>query len=197
MNNIEACIMEVKKTSISLSIELQRQEAAGKITLRQARAISAMVSLGRYEDALNEIPEITHYEVAEQKGALKCWVDGGCLNNGGTEPTGYGSFLIEGHIAERLHFVGLATTNNQAEYLALDALLQELQRMGVQGNVTVFTDSQLMQGQIRKEKPFKVNDEKLRELRNIVQSRIESFGLDFSLNLVWVPREQIVAKLGH
>ena len=125
--------------------------------------------------------------------ASEFWVDGGCRGNhalGNREA--YGS-ISDGESVERLQFAD-AHTNNEAEYLALSALLGNLlsDRVDPQKPVTrIYTDSQLMVGQLTQS--WKVDAINLLTLHDEAALRLQRTGA----NLIWVPRPEIVKRLGH
>jgi len=125
--------------------------------------------------------------------ASKFWVDGGCRGNQAHgKREAYGS-ISDGETVERFQFPN-ARTNNEAEYMALLVLLVNLltKRVDPQKPQTrIYTDSQLMFGQLTQDS--KVNAKNLLALHNEVALRLRRTGA----NLVWVPRCQIVERLGH
>jgi ribonuclease HI len=128
-------------------------------------------------------------------------VDGGALGNGSATPKAYGSY----HLATRdgrkqTVRLDLGTaTNNQAEYRTLIAALKDLtgriQKAGHSPagySVLVYTDSQLMVGQITQ--GWQVKAAHLRPLIDEARSLLKAFG---RADLVKVPRDEIVRVLGH
>ena len=131
------------------------------------------------------------------------WCDGGCSNNGTQQAQGYASYCLETRTGKRqivrlLDLPGV-TTNNQAEYVALISALVDLRgRIDRAGknprnySVVVYTDSQLMVGQLTE--GWQVKAANLRPLVDEAATLIQAFG---RCDLVKVPREEIVRVLGH
>jgi ribonuclease HI len=121
------------------------------------------------------------------------WVDGGCKGNQAHgERQAYGS-ISDGTTAEQVQFAD-AYTNNEAEYLALSLLLGNLisNRSDPAKPVTrIYTDSQLLVGQLTQ--GWKVEAENLVALHNETALQLRKT----RAKLVWVPRKQIVKRLGH
>ncbi len=128
-------------------------------------------------------------------------VDGGSLANGSPNQKGYGSY----HLATRdgrkqTVRLDLGTaTNNEAEYRTLIAALRDLagriQKAGrspATYSLLVYTDSQLMVGQITQ--GWQVKAANLRPLIDEARSLLKAFG---KADLVKVPRDEIVRVLGH
>jgi ribonuclease HI len=129
-------------------------------------------------------------------------VDGGALNPGSADSTGYGSFCLEARTGQkqmvRLDF-GCGVTNNEAEYRTLIAALKDLTgRIARAGkspakySVVVQTDSQLMVGQLTQ--GWQVKATNLRPLVDEAAGLLRAFGL---AQLEKVPRDEIVRVLGH
>lgn len=125
--------------------------------------------------------------------ATEFWIDGGCLGNEAHgKREAYGS-IGDGRTVERLQFAD-ARTNNEAEYKVLIALLDKLVRNRVhpqKPQTIIYTDSQLVVGHL-------THSTKVRA-RNLVPLYGEAvLGLrKTAAKLIWVPRDQIVKKLGH
>ena len=132
------------------------------------------------------------------------WVttDGGALSNGAANSAGYGSYHLECRTGQkqtiRLDF-GRGVTNNEAEYRALIAALQDLvgriQRAGKSPSgysLLVHTDSQLIVGQLTE--GWQVKAANLRSLVDEAAALIQAFG---RCDLVKVPRKEIVQVLGR
>ena len=130
-----------------------------------------------------------------------CVSDGGSLANGSAQQKGYGSY----HLATRdgrkqTVRLDLGTaTNNEAEYRTLIAALKDLtgriqkaSRSPAQYSLLVYTDSQLMVGQITQ--GWQVKAANLRPLIDEAKSLLKAFGKP---DLVKVPRDEIVRVLGH
>lgn len=109
------------------------------------------------------------------------YTDGAARGNPG--PAGAGAYFQLAEEEKRFfRYLGEAT-NNQAEYAALLLALEEAQNMGIR-NLEIRADSELMVRQITGE--YKVRNERLREVFEEAQRRIESFD---SFKIVHVPRE--------
>lgn len=122
--------------------------------------------------------------------------DGGCYGNGTGDSYAYGSFGELSSGTRRIQFgFAEASTNNQAEYMALISLLQEIQK--IPEAVEIRMDSQLVVNQIgQNRKEWKCKDSNLIRLRNKARELINS-RRKYGTHLKWVPREEIVAVLGH
>ena len=112
--------------------------------------------------------------------------------DGLTEPrnpgTGtYGFVIYDGarRLAEGEGLAGLDVTSNYAEYTALAEALKKLKELGVEGDILVRSDSQLLVGQMSKGWEVKrgVYIQKLKEAKDLLRE----FG---SVKFEWVPREQ-------
>lgn len=128
---------------------------------------------------------------------ITIFVDGGAKGNGTAEVTAYGSFQVhyKGEVkrTERLTFPQ-ASTNNEAEYLALiEALvyLKDLQGKAKLPQVEILTDSQLMIGQLTS--GWKVKALNLRPLVDRALELLKATGAD----LKKADRTIIVSHLGH
>jgi ribonuclease HI len=125
--------------------------------------------------------------------ASEFWVDGGCRGNQAHgKREAYGS-ISDGHTVVRYQFPN-ARTNNEAEYMALSVLLGNLisNRPDPQESQTrIYTDSQLVFGQLTQ--GSKVKAKNLFALHDEVALRLRRTGA----KLIWVPRSQIVKRLGH
>src|SRR5260370_23945511 len=125
--------------------------------------------------------------------ASEFWVDGGCRGNQAHgKREAYGS-MSDGETVERLQFAN-AQTNNEAEYMALLALLGNLLDNRAdprKPQTNIYTDSQLVVGQLTQ--GSKVKAKNLLMLHNEAASRLRRTGA----NLVWVPRNQIVKRQGN
>jgi ribonuclease HI len=125
--------------------------------------------------------------------ASEFWVDGGCRGNQAHgKREAYGS-ISDGETVERLQFRN-AHTNNEAEYMALSVLLENLSSNRTdprKPQTNIYTDSQLVVGQLTQ--GTKVKAKNLLALRDEAASRLQRTGA----KLIWVPRSQIVKQLGH
>jgi ribonuclease HI len=125
--------------------------------------------------------------------ASEFWVDGGCRgNHAHGKREAYGS-ISDGKSVERFRFAD-ARTNNEAEYMALSLLLGNLLSNRVdprKPQTTIYTDSQLVFGQLTQGSKVKATN--LSALYDEAALRLRRTGAQ----LIWVPRIQIVKKLGH
>jgi ribonuclease HI len=125
--------------------------------------------------------------------ASEFWVDGGCRgNHADGKREAYGS-ISDGETVERLQFPS-ARTNNEAEYMALTALLGNLlnNRVDPQKPQTrIYSDSKLVFGQLTQDS--KIGAKNLFALHDEAALRLRRTGA----RLIWVPRNQIVERLGH
>lgn len=81
-------------------------------------------------------------------------------------------------------------TCNEAEYHALILALEEM----LHGEeIEIFSDSQLVVNQMKREKPWKVNFEHLKILNSFANDIIDNFNLN--VKLTWVSRDQNLAGL--
>jgi probable phosphoglycerate mutase len=122
--------------------------------------------------------------------------DGGSINNPGR---GYGSYAIAaptGQIAARTLDFGDGVTNNQAEFRALIAGLEDLLgRLGTDAaskTLAVRGDSQLVIRGLTGE--WRVKHAGLQSLYQQARDLLQRFG---SVNLAWQPRARSVRVLGH
>ena len=99
----------------------------------------------------------------------------------------YGYVIYEGvkKLAEGNGLAGYDVTNNYAEYTALVEAMKKLNQLGVEGDVVVRSDSQLLVGQMSKGWKVKGGGylEKLKEARDLMKE----FGL---ITFEWIPREK-------
>jgi ribonuclease HI len=134
---------------------------------------------------------------AEVRGAdFTIVFDGGSLGNPGL---GYGSYEIAGRgdvsAAQRIEF-GQGLTNNQAEFHALIAALEELlRRTGSEARslrIAVRGDSQLVIRGLTGE--WKVKHPGLQPLHRQALELLRRFG---SVDIAWHPRRESVKTFGH
>jgi len=122
--------------------------------------------------------------------------DGGTgPGNGTARAECYGSYTIDGGEQQWCKFP-MDTTNNQAEYDTLLAALDkvvEIEDPAPVGKVLALTDSKLVVKQVKGD--WAAQDLLLRRRRNAVRKLCEARGIE--LKMKWVPREFIVARLGH
>ena len=99
----------------------------------------------------------------------------------------YGFVIYDGQrkLAEGSGLAGRDVTSNYAEYAALERALSKLRALGVEGDVLIRSDSQLLVGQMSS--GWKVKGgmyvEKLKEVRDL----LKEFG---SVRFEWIPRER-------
>jgi ribonuclease HI len=144
----------------------------------------------------------------KDRASLLLFMDGGCepVNPGGSSTAGWALYDSSkpsgGVLAEQGEVVkdgGPLATNNFGEYAALALALKFLIAQKWQGCLTIKADSKLVVHQVRGE--WKCNKEHLRELRDIVWSRMKALNLhivteddplpgdgQFPCNIVWVAR---------
>jgi len=124
--------------------------------------------------------------------AAEFWIDGGCLGNNDAhgKRNAYGS-ISDGKAIMRRRFAK-ARTNNEAEYTTLLAALKNMLMNRTDPNgPTIYTDSQLMVGQLTQ--GSKVKAENLLALHDEVTLLLAKT----KAKLVWLTRPKIVEKLGH
>jgi ribonuclease HI len=126
--------------------------------------------------------------------ATQFWIDGGCRGNhhrrGPREA--YGS-ISDGEAVERFKLPN-AHTSNEAEYITLSVLLENLLHAHIDSQkppTKIYTDSKLLLGQLTQN--WKVEADNLLPLYNEVAPRVRRSGA----KLIWVRRDQIVKRLGH
>lgn len=128
---------------LDLMVELESQ-------VRSALADGPGEPKAKKESRDDAIPVLSPDEIRARLTAhrtIKVHVDGACKGNPG--PAGIGFVFLDaaGNVLhEDARFVGQAT-NNEAEYLALTAALEEALRHGVR-RLAVYTDSRLMAGHL-------------------------------------------------
>lgn len=125
---------------------------------------------------------------------IELWCDGGTGPGNGTAATKcYGSFQINDGKPRRRKFAD-GLTNNEAEYLALIEGLKDRRLTGPGSKwVTVHSDSQLMVRQMIG--TYRIKEPRLAELAREARRLIARRSLQITFE--WVPREQIMARLGH
>ncbi len=88
-------------------------------------------------------------------------------------------------LAEGNGLAGYSVTSNYAEYTALVEALKKLKQLGIEGDILVRSDSQLLVGQMSK--GWKVKGgayiAKLKEAKDLIRE----FG---SISFEWIPREK-------
>ena len=99
----------------------------------------------------------------------------------------YGFIIYDGpkKVAEGSGLAGYDVTSNYAEYTALEQALSKLKNMGVEGDVLIRSDSQLLVGQMSS--GWKVKGGMYIEKLKAVRDLLKEFG---SVRFEWIPREQ-------
>ena len=118
--------------------------------------------------------------------AVTVYIDG--LSQPTNPGTGtFGFVIYDGgkRVAEGSGLAGRDVTSNYAEYTALEYSLVRLKELGLEGDVLIRSDSQLLVGQMGS--GWKVKGgmymEKLKEVRDL----LKGFG---SVRFEWIPREK-------
>jgi ribonuclease HI len=114
------------------------------------------------------------------------YIDGLALpSNPGTGTYGYAIYEGTRRLAEGEGLAGIDVTSNYAEYTALVEALKRLKKLGVEGDVLIRSDSQLLVGHMSKGWKVKGGGyvERLKEAREL----LKEFA---SVRFEWVPREQ-------
>lgn len=117
--------------------------------------------------------------------ALTAWCNGACARNPG--PMGIGGVVKTASgvtLAQFSQAVGVGT-NNIAEYLAVLQVLELARQLGA-GQLTIWTDSQLVVRQLRRS--CAVRDNRLQALWRQVKSAQRAFPAGTSIR--WMPRER-------
>lgn len=121
------------------------------------------------------------------------WIDGGCRGNQAYEKReAYGS-ISDGAVVLRLQFAE-ARTNNEAEYMVLSLLLANLLRNRIdptKPQTSIYMDSKLVVGQLTE--GWKIEADNLMPLYKEAALRLRRTGA----KLTWIPRPEIVNRLGH
>jgi len=105
--------------------------------------------------------------------------------NPGTGTYGYVIYDGQKKLAEGSGLAGYDVTSNYAEYTALEEALSELKALGVEGDVLVKSDSQLLVGQMTG--AWKVKGGMYLEKLKSAKDLLREFG---SVRFEWIPREQ-------
>jgi ribonuclease HI len=115
---------------------------------------------------------------------LIIYTDGGARGNPG--PGAIGVIITEGDqpIDSFGRVVGERVTNNQAEYLAVEAALERAHQLGGT-HLTIKLDSELVASQLRRE--YKIKDPKLGQIFLRVWNLMQGFE---KVVFITVPREQ-------
>ena len=136
------------------------------------------------------VPEQLREPEVKEAEPKTLWIDGGCTNHdaSGRERTAYGSFCT-GSKVERIA-LPQATTSNEAEFWILIMALARLKdRANGRPQIVVFTDSRLVANMGR----LHIHAPNLKPLKGFAQKLVQTKGV----KLQWVPRNEIVARLGH
>jgi len=143
-------------------------------------------------------PEVTEENPLVE---LTLWVDGGTRER--NPGMGYGSYVIEYKSGARSlpgrEGYGFTMTNNEAEYQTLKYGLRALlsQYDGAVVNLTVRTDSQLIEGHVQGIPPGNFWKVKAKHLERLVRDVRELLGAFNSWQIQHAPREDVVKVLGH
>lgn len=118
---------------------------------------------------------------------FKIHTDGGARNNPG--PAAIGVIMTEdGQVVEAFgRFVGEHLTNNQAEYLAVEAALQRAKELGA-SEVRLYLDSELIASQLRGE--YKVKNPELGKIFLRTRNLLVGFT---RYKITTIPREENAA----
>lgn len=110
---------------------------------------------------------------------MKIWIDGSGFNGRESKYA-----IIKDNGDEKVIKLQESKTNNEMEYTALIEALSE-----ARGKTTIYTDSQLVVGQINK--GWKINHEHLKRLNLIAKDLILKQSISGTdIKIVWVPREE-------
>jgi ribonuclease HI len=115
---------------------------------------------------------------------LKIYFDGGSRGNPG--PSAVGAVVYDDknkRIEELSSYIG-SHTNNVAEYLALDKVLDAIEKYKCK-NVVLFTDSKLLHNQVKK--IWKIKDKNILEIFLKVSKKLNRYDV---VDLRLVPREE-------
>jgi len=115
---------------------------------------------------------------------LKIYFDGGSRGNPG--PSAVGAVVYDDknkRIEELSSYIG-SHTNNVAEYLALDKVLDAIEKYKCK-NVVLFTDSKLLHNQVKK--IWKIKDKNILEIFLNVSKKLNRYDV---VDLRLVPREE-------
>ncbi|MBN2072677.1 MAG: ribonuclease HI family protein [Actinobacteria bacterium] len=120
----------------------------------------------------------------DSQGYIKVFFDGGSRGNPGPSAIGAVVYNRDGEkILEHSEFIG-KHTNNVAEYMSLDRILDIVQKFGVE-KIVLFTDSMLVHNQLKK--IWKIKDKKILEIFLRISEKLARYKL---VDLRLVPREQ-------
>jgi ribonuclease HI len=120
-----------------------------------------------------------------RSGMIYIYTDGASRSNPGESASGYQIFDERYKLIVKHSFYNGIKTNNEAEYLAIIAALEKAgAEFGYEKEVHLFSDSQLVVRQLKRE--YKVRDAGLRELHSKALDLLVRFR---SCKLENVPRE--------
>jgi probable phosphoglycerate mutase len=128
------------------------------------------------------------------------YADGGTLGQNGKTFAGiYWSVYDENHsrpvVAKRISETGNFTTNNEAEYLAFVECLSFLKEHQHK-QATIRMDSQLVVSQVTGK--WKVKNKRLVYLyEQAIKKMNDMLRQGYKIKLEWVPRSELVKRLGH
>lgn len=112
------------------------------------------------------------------------WTDGGCRGAPGPSALGFVIKDMEGNtLRKHGQHIGMCT-NNQSEYCAVISGLYNAHCMGIK-DLTVYTDSQVVQGQLSGE--WKVQSENLKPYYHEAVEELEKFD---KVVFKWIPRRE-------
>ncbi|MCF7935428.1 MAG: ribonuclease HI family protein [Synergistales bacterium] len=114
---------------------------------------------------------------------IRGYFDGGSRGNPGV--AGAGALLVDEQgraVWQASRFLG-RKTNNEAEYAAVLLLLEELQRRGAEGGITLYGDSRLVVNQLQG--TWKVREPRLQPLHARARDLLRHTGA----RVAWVPRK--------
>lgn len=143
--------------------------------------------------------------VARRMEPITIIVDGGCKgNHEHGERTAYGSFaVLHGGTVKRLERFDFpnASTNNEAEYWALGKALIYIRELSERATnlpkIIIESDSKLLVSQVNGDARVKSDNLKGLYLETAEWFNIFVYTGRIDVELVHVPREQVVAVLGH
>jgi ribonuclease HI len=123
-------------------------------------------------EKIDEILKLKTHEPNTEIAKARLFTDGGSRGNPGPSAIGYVILDHEEHIIKKEGiYIGI-TTNNQAEYRALKAGLEDAVNMGVK-ELDVYMDSMLVVNQIKGE--WKLKNQDLTPIYTAVKSLIPEF----------------------
>ncbi len=140
--------------------------------------------------------------------AIRIYFDGGCSPNPGNKYGSYEVLLEDYPILKKLRLEFGYGTNNEAEFNALRAALEDLRHWSVitgfdlsEASVIVTTDSTIVRNRlmgknrIHKKQSWKGASERMFKLASDIL--LNYGGLFHSFTVEWKPREANVSRFGH